>query len=161
YSLATSRTHFKHRAALVAKDRDGLVSTVQALAQGQGQGQPGPGTVLARSKLGGKLAVLFTGQGSQRAGMGRALYAAYPAFREAFDAVCAELATHLERPLPEVVFADVDSEATSLLDETGWTQPALFALEVALFRFVESLGLQPDLLLGHSIGELVAAHVAG
>ncbi|WP_437805995.1 type I polyketide synthase [Sorangium sp. So ce1078] len=157
YSLATTRSHFRRRAAVVAHDRAALLDALGALSRGV----PAPDVVLGATLGGGKLALLFTGQGSQRPGVGRDLYDAFPVFRGAFDAVCAQLDVQLHRPLRDVLFAQEGSEDAALLQQTAFTQTALFALEVALFRLVETWGVKPSFLLGHSIGELVAIHVAG
>ncbi|MBB4689029.1 acyl transferase domain-containing protein [Amycolatopsis jiangsuensis] len=148
FSLATTRTAFDHRAVVVGSSREELLAGLATLAEN------GPGVIRDR-RNDGKLAFLFTGQGAQRAGMGTELAAKYPVFAAAFDAICTELDTHVDRSLRTVL---EDAEA---LEQTGCTQPALFAFEVALFRLLSSWGIKPDYVLGHSIGELAAAHVAG
>ncbi|MCN9244973.1 SDR family NAD(P)-dependent oxidoreductase, partial [Streptomyces sp. RY43-2] len=152
YSLATTRTALEHRAAIVAPDREALAAALTALATGD----RAPGAVTGTAVPDHRIAYLFSGQGAQYVGMGRALYAAYPVFAQAFDAVCARFDAHLDASLRAAVF-----DGGASLDETGWTQPALFAVEVALARLFEHWGIRPDRLIGHSVGEIAAAHIAG
>nr|WP_232072740.1 type I polyketide synthase [Phytohabitans flavus] len=131
----TARSVFEHRAVLLSMAGGGITEVARGVSK--------PGS----------LAVLFSGQGSQRLGMGRDLYARFPTFKATLD----EVLTHLDPRLRDVMWgSDPD-----LLNQTGWTQPALFAVEVALYRLIESFGVKPNHLAGHSIGEIAAAHVAG
>ncbi|MDB1090309.1 type I polyketide synthase [Streptomyces sp. ACA25] len=156
-SLAATRTAFEHRAVLLAPGRDGLTAALDAVADGE----RAPAVVRGTVRRDGGTAFLFTGQGSQRTGMARELYGAFPAFTEALDGLAARLDPHLERPLLQVLFAAPGSDEARHLSDTRYAQAALFAVEVALFRLVHSWGTRPDLLLGHSVGELAAAHAAG
>ena len=134
-SLVSTRGSMEHRGVVVGTDRDALLA-----------GLADPESWITGRASGGKTAFLFSGQGSQWAGMGRELHAAYPVFAAAFDEVC----SHFDIELND-----------ELIDQTAYTQPALFALEVALFRLLETWGVQPDFVAGHSIGELAAAYIAG
>ncbi|MGW0957288.1 SDR family NAD(P)-dependent oxidoreductase, partial [Streptomyces sp. NPDC002545] len=138
YTLATGRSSFEHRAVLLAAD-----GSLTEIARGAAEPR--------------RTAFLFSGQGAQRLGMGRELHARFPVFAEALDSVAALLETGKGASVRDVMWG-TDETA---LNATAFTQPALFAVEVALYRLVESWGLAPDFVAGHSVGEIAAAHVAG
>ncbi|KKK05589.1 type I polyketide synthase, partial [Micromonospora sp. HK10] len=162
HALATTRTTFAQRAAIVpaapraTEDEPhtaaDLIAALHALATDTAH----PGLV-AGSVRDGKVAFLFTGQGAQHPGMTADLHTRFPAYATALDEVCAALDAHLDQPLREVMCGT----HTDLLAQTRFTQPALFAAETAMVRLLGTFGIRPDYLIGHSIGELTAAHIAG
>lgn len=156
FTLNSGRTPFKHRVALVARSTAEAQSQLAALAAGETPAGCFRGTADQVPAI----AFLFTGQGSQFAGMGRQLYETQPIFRAALDHCHNLLLPHLERPLLEVLYPTT-SEDAGLIDQTAYTQPALFALEYALYQLWTAWGCQPTWVLGHSVGEYVAACVAG
>ena len=160
-SANLGRTGFRQRAVCLARDNAQLLAQLQALAADQ---RPLP-EGLARatsSRRPGKLAWLFTGQGSQALGMGQELLE-HPTLREAFDRVAVLLDPQLDQPLRDLLLprSGDEAQAAARLNQTGATQPALFALGYALSQLWRSWGVRPDLLMGHSIGEVLAAHLAG
>src|SRR5262249_7986135 len=142
-ALATTRTGLRHRAAVLGDDRDRVLRSLDALRDGRTD----PGLITDAPVRGG-LALLFTGQGSQRPRMGHTLYQRLPVCAAALDEVLPPFDQPLARPLGELLPAEPGTADAALLDDTRWTQPALFALELALFRLVESWGLTPDRVAG-------------
>ncbi|WP_275405410.1 type I polyketide synthase [Streptomyces sp. SID339] len=156
HALATTRAPLARRAVLLGGDTAELLDALDALATDEQTAA----VVRGEADPDGKAAFLFSGQGAQRPGMGRELYAAHPVFADALDEAFAALDVHLDRPLREIVLGE-DAERRGLLDRTEYTQPALFAIETGLYRLAVAHGLTPDYVLGHSVGEITAAHVAG
>lgn len=157
FTANTGRMHFDHRLAAIVESKQQLQTTLDdftlskdnsQLASARSVGQKSP-----------KIAFLFSGQGSQYLGMGRQLYQTQPTFRDCLDRCQEILLPYLEKPLLSILYPE--SESDSLLNETIYTQPALFALEYALFELWKSWGITPDVVMGHSVGEYVAACVAG
>nr|WP_273634018.1 type I polyketide synthase [Streptomyces muensis] len=156
-ALAVSRSALSHRASVPSGDRTRMAAALTALAQGS----DAPGVVRGLADPAIRTAFLFTGQGAQRPRMGAELRSAFPVFAEAFDEVCGHLDDRLPQPLSAVLAAEPGSPEAALLDRTDFTQAGLCAFEVALFRLLESWGVRADRLVGHSVGELAAAQVAG
>ncbi|HTA15512.1 MAG TPA: type I polyketide synthase, partial [Solirubrobacteraceae bacterium] len=163
-SLA-GRSNFEHRAVVLGEGWGELCEGVGALAGAAASQTVVRGTLRGDGEL---VAFLFTGQGAQWQGMGAELHRSLPVFADAFDEVCAHMDEHLPRSLRSLVLGpapDADGAladpAAELLDETLFTQAGLFALEVALYRLMGSLGVRPAFMIGHSIGEFAAALAAG
>ncbi|NEP12524.1 MAG: type I polyketide synthase [Symploca sp. SIO2C1] len=160
YTTNVGRSHFPYRLAVVTQSKEQL----QAQLKATGKGEETPG-VLKGQKIGRKrpkVAFLFTGQGSQYLNMGRQLYETQSTFRQALDQCDQLLRPYLEHPLLEVLYPqEAQQSSSSWLDQTAYTQPALFAIEYALAKLWESWGIKPKVVMGHSVGEYVAATIAG
>jgi reducing polyketide synthase SwnK len=158
FSLVTTRSHFHQRVALMVQDKTELMENLMNVERSSEL----PAGIVHNGDHDEKphLAMMFTGQGSQTPSMGRSLCKAHPIFQDTLQEISAEF-TGLEVPLLDVMWADPGSTAADLLDHTEFAQPALFALEVALWRLWQSWDVNPELVFGHSVGELAAAHVAG
>ncbi|MFD5422261.1 type I polyketide synthase [Streptomyces sp. NPDC127069] len=152
-SLVSDRARFEHRAVVLGSGRDGLLDALASLAGGA----ESPAVVRGTAAESGGTAFLFPGQGAQWTGVARELCAAFPVFARTLDEVCARFDTHLPFALRPLLLADEPEGA----GRTDVMQPALFALQVALYRTLTRYGPRPDRLIGHSVGEIAAAHVAG
>jgi acyl transferase domain-containing protein len=168
FSLAVTRSHLSHRAAVTATSNEDLHEALMALAEGRPHPGVSTGMVKAsksgRSQSQSRLAFLFSGQGSQRIGMGQKLRARFSQFDAAFREVSKELDQRLDRQLSEVIDSSLEANPSNdmpLLDRADFAQAAVFAFEVAMYRLLESFGIRPDYVAGHSLGEISAAHVAG
>ncbi|EID52361.1 polyketide synthase family protein [Saccharomonospora xinjiangensis XJ-54] len=182
HALISTRARHEHRAVVLGADHHELAAGVDAVAEGRDL----PGVVRGSARDGGRIGLVFSGQGTQYPGMGRDLYETHPVFAEAFDEVCAELDPLLGFSLRDALFVTgkpawdraEDDEGSAVegssapeeragvgtlraIDATGLAQPALFAVEVALVRLLASFGVTPAAVAGHSLGEVTAGFVAG
>ena len=157
FTAGVGRSHFEHRAALVVNSTESAREVLRALAEDR----PAPGLLRGECADKPRTAWLFTGQGSQYAGMARELFDTEPVFAETMTRCAAVVADVLEKPLLDVIF-DVDGpDAQDTLRQTSYAQPALFAVEMGLARLWQSWGFEPDVVIGHSVGQYTAACVAG
>ncbi|MBP5974475.1 AMP-binding protein [Brasilonema sp. CT11] len=157
FTANTGRSHFDYRLAVVSESTVQLREQLSAFAAGIETNALFNDKKISKEK--NKIVFLFTGQGSQYIGMGRQLYETQPTFRQALDHCDQILRSYLDRPLLEIIYPE--SKLSSLVHETAYTQPALFALEYALFQLWKSWGIEPAVVMGHSVGEYIAATVAG
>ncbi|HEX8745039.1 MAG TPA: beta-ketoacyl synthase N-terminal-like domain-containing protein, partial [Thermoleophilaceae bacterium] len=161
HTLWVGRARLERRAAVAGRDRDERLAALRAFAAGRST--RGVATGRARGESGG-VAFMFTGQGAQRPGMAAGLHRDFPGFRSAFDEALGALDSELAGRLRELLLGAERSDraAAHALSRTELTQPALFCFELGLFRLLaDGFGVRPDFLIGHSIGELVAACAAG
>ena len=159
FTANSRRSHFNHRLGVVARDRLEMLQKLENFSNQERMREPKS----INKKKKPKIVFLFAGQGSQYVGMGRQLYETQPVFRQTLDRCAEILRPHLDQPLLEILYpADLEPEKASFyLEQTAYTQPALFAFEYALAQLWRSWGIEPAAVIGHSVGEYVAATVAG
>ncbi len=155
WSLATTRSTFEHRAVVIGSGREELAAGLSAVATGQSAANVVSGVVRGSARVG----FVFSGQGSQRAGMGAGLYAASPVFAEVFDRVCGLLEAELDLPVADVVLGRTEPEIGA--DATVFAQTGLFAFQVGVVSMLKAAGVSPTAVAGHSVGEIAAAWAAG
>jgi len=161
YTANSGRVHFNHRLAIIAADQQQLATKLSNLAAGEEVAGVFQKEFSTDSSV-PQLAFLFTGQGSQYLNMGRQLYETQPTFRDALEECDEILSSLLDQSLLAILYHQTTNDSgSSLLDQTAYTQPVLFAIEYALFKLWQSWGIKPDVVMGHSVGEYVAATVAG
>ncbi|NEP88098.1 MAG: SDR family NAD(P)-dependent oxidoreductase, partial [Okeania sp. SIO2C2] len=159
YTANIGRAEFNHRLAFITSEQQDLVEKLKQYKQGENFPGISSGQITSQTRT--KIAFLFTGQGSQYLQMGRQLYQTQPTFQKIIDQCSDILSSYLEVPILEVLYPKDAQKSSSLLDQTAYTQPALFAIEYALFKLWESWGIKPNVVMGHSVGEYVAACTAG
>ncbi|MGW7081841.1 type I polyketide synthase, partial [Streptomyces sp. NPDC054866] len=159
--LWSGRAKLEHRAGIVTDNPDELHAALAALAGGRDHPALITGPPRTTTTGAARWALVLSGQGSQKPGMGAHLHQTFPAYADALDEVCQALDPHLDLPLQQVMFAQAGSEHAALLETTLYTQPALFAHHIAAYRLLQAGGATPHALIGHSIGELSAAHLTG
>ncbi|MDJ1183278.1 beta-ketoacyl synthase N-terminal-like domain-containing protein [Roseofilum casamattae] len=162
HTANTGRNEFNHRIAIVANSREDCAKKLGKLKGGDDDVTGVYSAKLANSSRPPKIGWLFTGQGSQYVNMGRELYETSSVFRDAIDSCAQVLDTELETPLLSVLYPEDESTTKAgTIDQTAYTQPVLFSIEYALAKLWQSLGIQPDIMTGHSVGEYPAAVIAG
>ena len=161
FSANTGRSHFNHRLAIITSDQQELTDKLAKISAGEEPSGVFSGKLPSNNQS-PKIAFLFTGQGSQYVNMARQLYETQPVFRRTLDQCEQILQSDLDKSFLEVIYPEKTKEInSSVIDQTAYTQPALFAIEYALAQLWKSWDIKPDVVMGHSVGEYVAATMAG
>ncbi|RMF24567.1 MAG: acyltransferase domain-containing protein, partial [Cyanobacteria bacterium J083] len=163
YTANTGRSHFDYRLAVVASSTLELQQKLANISSGEASAGIAQNKVEVKNESNNKIAFLFTGQGSQYRGMGYELYCSQPVFRQALERCEEILSPYLDIPLLEILYPKLSptKQTGNFINRTLYTQPAIFALEYALAQLWLSWGIEPSVVIGHSVGEYVAACIAG